>query len=86
MSFVNTIRQWDEGVAFADKGDCAIALKVLLDIQDINSKIFFNIGCLHLINQELDEAEKVISCLFVRLLCTCAYCHAHEILCLYLLS
>ncbi|KAJ8279352.1 hypothetical protein COCON_G00064180 [Conger conger] len=58
MSFVNTIRQWDEGVAFADRGDWATALRVLLDIQDSNSKIFFNIGCLHLINQELDEAEK----------------------------
>ncbi|KAJ8375485.1 hypothetical protein SKAU_G00060650 [Synaphobranchus kaupii] len=58
MSFVNTIRQWDEGVAFADMGDWETALRVLLDIQDINSKIFFNIGCLHLINQELDDAEK----------------------------
>ncbi|KAG7488772.1 hypothetical protein MATL_G00038520 [Megalops atlanticus] len=58
MSFVNTIREWDEGVALADKRDWAAALRVLSKILDINSKIFFNIGCLHLIIQELDAAEK----------------------------
>ncbi|KAJ8403234.1 hypothetical protein AAFF_G00354510 [Aldrovandia affinis] len=58
MSFVNTIRQWDEGVAYADGRDWVAALRTLLDIQDTNSKILFNIGCLHLINQELDAAEK----------------------------
>ncbi|XP_064187880.1 neutrophil cytosol factor 2 isoform X1 [Anguilla rostrata] len=58
MSFVNTIRQWDEGVAFADTRDWATALRVLLDIEEMNSKIYFNIGCIRLINKELDDAEK----------------------------
>ncbi|KAJ8276937.1 hypothetical protein GJAV_G00069560 [Gymnothorax javanicus] len=58
MSFVDTIRQWDEGVALADRKDWETALRVLLDIRDKNSKIFFNIGCIYLIKQELDEAEK----------------------------
>ncbi|KAG9332963.1 hypothetical protein JZ751_013992 [Albula glossodonta] len=58
MSFVSTIRQWDDGVAHADRGDLASALKVLAGVEDINSKIFFNIGCLNLINEDLDAAEK----------------------------
>nr|XP_023654851.1 neutrophil cytosol factor 2 isoform X1 [Paramormyrops kingsleyae] len=58
MSFVDTIRQWDRGVAHADKKAWAAALEVFLDIQEKNSKILFNIGCLYLINQELDAAEK----------------------------
>ncbi|KAL4635459.1 neutrophil cytosol factor 2 isoform X1 [Arapaima gigas] len=58
MSFVDTIRQWDKAVAFADKHDWSAALKEFLDIQDPNSKIFFNIGCLHLAADQLDAAEK----------------------------
>ncbi|XP_018594070.1 neutrophil cytosol factor 2 isoform X2 [Scleropages formosus] len=58
MSFVDTIRQWDKGIAYADNKDWTAALNVFLDIRDQNSKIFFNIGSLHLNNHELDAAEK----------------------------
>ncbi|XP_030636377.1 neutrophil cytosol factor 2 [Chanos chanos] len=58
MSFVSTLRQWDEAVAFADQGDRASALKVLLSIEEKTSKIAYNIGSLHLMNNDLDSAEK----------------------------
>uniref|UniRef100_A0A4W5M0I1 Neutrophil cytosolic factor 2 n=1 Tax=Hucho hucho TaxID=62062 RepID=A0A4W5M0I1_9TELE len=58
MSFVNTLKQWDEAVACFERGDSAASLGTFLDIQEKNSKIFFNIGCLHLINKNLDAAEK----------------------------
>ncbi|XP_067107864.1 neutrophil cytosol factor 2 [Osmerus mordax] len=62
MSFVDTLRQWDKAVALVTSGDLATALKVFLDIQDKNSKISFNIGCLHLINNDLAAAEKAFDC------------------------
>ncbi|MCI4377636.1 hypothetical protein PGIGA_G00205700 [Pangasianodon gigas] len=58
MSFVNTLRQWDEAVACVEKKDTVSALRIFLDIEDKTSKINFNIGCLHLKNNELDAAEK----------------------------
>uniref|UniRef100_A0A3P8YKY3 SH3 domain-containing protein n=1 Tax=Esox lucius TaxID=8010 RepID=A0A3P8YKY3_ESOLU len=58
MSFVNTLKQWDESVACFERGDSTAALETFIDIQEKNSKIFFNIGCIHLINKDLDEAEK----------------------------
>uniref|UniRef100_A0A673X391 Neutrophil cytosolic factor 2 n=1 Tax=Salmo trutta TaxID=8032 RepID=A0A673X391_SALTR len=64
MTFVNTLKQWDEAVACFERGDSAAALGTFLDIQEKNSKIFFNIGCLHLINKNLDAAEKALdSCI-----------------------
>uniref|UniRef100_A0A8C1IFA8 SH3 domain-containing protein n=1 Tax=Cyprinus carpio TaxID=7962 RepID=A0A8C1IFA8_CYPCA len=58
MSFVSTLRQWDEAVACVEQRDPASALRIFLNIEEKNSKIFFNIGCLYLNNSELDEAEK----------------------------
>uniref|UniRef100_A0A8C8H1Q1 SH3 domain-containing protein n=1 Tax=Oncorhynchus tshawytscha TaxID=74940 RepID=A0A8C8H1Q1_ONCTS len=58
MSFVNTLKQWDEAVACFERGDSAASLGTFLDIQEKNSKIVFNVGCLHLINKNLDAAEK----------------------------
>ncbi|XP_066548076.1 neutrophil cytosol factor 2 isoform X2 [Amia ocellicauda] len=58
MSLVDTIRQWDEGVAAAAKKDWAAALRVFSEIGEKNSKIFFNIGCLHLSYEDLNAAEK----------------------------
>ncbi|KAL1006453.1 hypothetical protein UPYG_G00072600 [Umbra pygmaea] len=58
MSFVNTLKQWDESVACFERGDTVRALETFLDIQEKNSKIFFNIGCIHLVNNNLDAAEK----------------------------
>lgn len=59
MSFVDTLRQWDEAVACVDKAQLSQALEILVAIQEPNSKIYFNIGCIHLNNQDLDAAEKV---------------------------
>ncbi|MEQ2177668.1 hypothetical protein GOODEAATRI_005946 [Goodea atripinnis] len=59
MSFVDTLRQWDEAVTCADRQDWSEALSIFLSIEQPNSKICFDIGCLHLLNQELDAAEKV---------------------------
>uniref|UniRef100_A0A3B3CHE8 Neutrophil cytosolic factor 2 n=1 Tax=Oryzias melastigma TaxID=30732 RepID=A0A3B3CHE8_ORYME len=62
MSFVDTLRQWDDGVTCADKQDYSEALRILVAIREPNSKICFNIGCLHLLNQNLDDAEKAFDC------------------------
>ncbi|XP_056155549.1 neutrophil cytosol factor 2 [Lampris incognitus] len=58
MTFVGTLRQWDEAVASVDKDDLSKALSIFLSIEEPNSKIYFNIGCLHLLYQNLDAAEK----------------------------
>uniref|UniRef100_A0A3B5L686 Neutrophil cytosolic factor 2 n=1 Tax=Xiphophorus couchianus TaxID=32473 RepID=A0A3B5L686_9TELE len=62
MSFVDTLRQWDEAVTCADRQDWPEALSIFLSIQEPNSKICFDIGCLHLRNQDLDAAEKAFDC------------------------
>uniref|UniRef100_A0A7N8WN14 Neutrophil cytosolic factor 2 n=1 Tax=Mastacembelus armatus TaxID=205130 RepID=A0A7N8WN14_9TELE len=49
---------WDEAVTCADRQDFVEALRIFLSIQEPNSKICFDIGCLHLLNQDLDAAEK----------------------------
>lgn len=59
MSFLDTLRQWDTAVTCVDRQDLSEALKIFLSIQEPNSKIYFDIGCLHLLNQDLDAAEKV---------------------------
>ncbi|XP_034562042.1 neutrophil cytosol factor 2 [Notolabrus celidotus] len=62
MSFLDTLRQWDEAVTCVDRGDLSEGLRIFLSIQEPNSKIYFNIGCQHLLNQELDAAEKAFDC------------------------
>lgn len=59
MTFVDTLRQWDEAVTCVDKKNLSEALRIFLSIEEPNSKIYFNIGCLHFRNQDLDAAEKV---------------------------
>ena len=59
MSFVDTLREWDKATTCADRKDFSEALRIFLSIKEPNSKIYFNIGCLHLLNQDLDDAEKV---------------------------
>lgn len=59
MSFVDTLRQWDNAVTCVDRQDLTEALAIFLAIQEPNSKIYFDIGCLHLLNNDLDAAEKV---------------------------
>ncbi|CAF98816.1 unnamed protein product, partial [Tetraodon nigroviridis] len=58
MSFLDTLRQWDNACTVADGQDFSAALQVFLSIQEPNSKICFNIGCLHLLNEDLSAAEK----------------------------
>lgn len=41
-----------------DKKNLPEALRIFLAIKEPNSKIYFNIGCLHLLNKDLDAAEK----------------------------
>ncbi|KAM3593650.1 uncharacterized protein V6R79_017944 [Siganus canaliculatus] len=62
MSFLDTLRQWDEATTCVDRGDFAEGLRIFLSIKDPNSKIWFDIGCLHLFNQNLDAAEKAFDC------------------------
>ncbi|XP_077480715.1 neutrophil cytosol factor 2 [Stigmatopora argus] len=58
MSFLDTLRQWDDAVTCLDRKNLAEALRMFLSIQEPNSKICFNIGCLQLLDQNLDAAEK----------------------------
>ncbi|KAG7216732.1 hypothetical protein INR49_021115, partial [Caranx melampygus] len=60
MSFVDTLRQWDEAITCAERQDFPGALRIFISIQEPNSKICFDLGCLHLLNQDLDAAEKVL--------------------------
>ncbi|XP_008299258.1 neutrophil cytosol factor 2 [Stegastes partitus] len=62
MSFLDTLRQWDEAITCADREDLSEALRIFLSIQEKNSKICFDIGCLHLLNQDFDAAEKAFDC------------------------
>lgn len=59
MSFVDTLRQWDEAVTCTNRQEWSEALRIFLSILEPNSKICFNIGCLQLLDQDLDAAEKV---------------------------
>lgn len=61
MSFLNTLRQWDQAVACVEQGDVETALGTFVDICEKNSKISFNIGCLHLAKDDFEAAEKVCS-------------------------
>ncbi|CAK6951982.1 neutrophil cytosol factor 2-like [Scomber scombrus] len=58
MSFVDTLREWDNAATCADRKDFSEALRIFLSIKEPNSKIYYDIGCLHLLNQDLDDAEK----------------------------
>ncbi|XP_032081986.1 neutrophil cytosol factor 2 [Thamnophis elegans] len=58
MSLVETIRLWSEGVSAADRKDWQAALEAFMAVQNPSSKICFNIGCIHLIMRNLEEAQK----------------------------
>ncbi|XP_069497499.1 neutrophil cytosol factor 2 isoform X4 [Ambystoma mexicanum] len=61
MSLADTIRLWDEGVSAADKKDWTKALDAFSSVQDPQSKIFFNIGCIYQILQDRNLAEEAYS-------------------------
>ncbi|KAI5627957.1 neutrophil cytosol factor 2 [Silurus asotus] len=58
MSYVSTLRQWDEAMVCVETKDIVSALRILLEIEEKTSKINYNIGCLYLNKNELDAAEK----------------------------
>ncbi|XP_063154506.1 neutrophil cytosol factor 2 [Candoia aspera] len=58
MSLVETIRLWSEGVSAADRKDWTAALEAFMSVQNPSSKICFNIGCIHLIMGNLEEAQQ----------------------------
>ncbi|XP_074477246.1 neutrophil cytosol factor 2 [Sebastes fasciatus] len=62
MTFLDTLRQWDEAVTCVDRQDLTEALRIFVAIKEPNSKICFDIGCLHLLNKDLDAAEKAFDC------------------------
>lgn len=61
MSLAESIGLWAEGVSAADRKDWAKALDAFESVQDPHSKICFNIGCIHLILEDLHLAEEAYS-------------------------
>ncbi|MEE6504833.1 hypothetical protein FKM82_005352 [Ascaphus truei] len=56
MPYKDVVKCWHEGVLAAEKKDFDLALKNFTSIEDPPSKIWFNIGCIHLLKGELQEA------------------------------
>ncbi|KAM8934348.1 NADPH oxidase activator 1 [Pelodytes ibericus] len=56
MPYKDLIKSWHEGVLAADNKDYDLALKILRSIEDPTAKIWFNIGCIHLVKGELLQA------------------------------
>ncbi|XP_042318895.1 neutrophil cytosol factor 2 isoform X2 [Sceloporus undulatus] len=61
MALVETIRLWNEGVSAADRKDWTAALAAFTSVQNPSSKICFNIGCIHLIMGNLEEAQQAFT-------------------------
>ncbi|XP_077188735.1 neutrophil cytosol factor 2 [Paroedura picta] len=61
MSLAETIRLWNQGVSAADGKDWQAALEAFSSIQNPSSKICFNIGCIHLMMGNLDEAQQAFT-------------------------
>ncbi|XP_053552171.1 NADPH oxidase activator 1 [Bombina bombina] len=56
MPYKDLIKCWHEGVLAAEKKDFDLALKIFTGINDLPSKLWFNIGCIHLLKGELLQA------------------------------
>uniref|UniRef100_A0A4X2KTG7 Neutrophil cytosol factor 2 n=1 Tax=Vombatus ursinus TaxID=29139 RepID=A0A4X2KTG7_VOMUR len=61
MSLAEAIRLWNEGVLAADKKDWHGALEAFTGVQDPHSRISFNIGCIYMILENLQAAEKAFT-------------------------
>ncbi|XP_022363995.1 neutrophil cytosol factor 2 isoform X3 [Enhydra lutris kenyoni] len=61
MSLAEGISLWNEGVLAADKKDWKGALDAFTAVQDPHSRICFNIGCVHVILENMPEAEKAFT-------------------------
>ncbi|EMP28354.1 Neutrophil cytosol factor 2 [Chelonia mydas] len=49
MAYRDLVRGWHEGILAMDKGDWDSALKIFSNIEEPSSRIYFNIGCVHLL-------------------------------------
>ncbi|CAM5163143.1 unnamed protein product [Eretmochelys imbricata] len=49
MAYRDLVRGWHEGILAMDKGDWDSALKIFSTIEEPSSRIYFNIGCVHLL-------------------------------------
>uniref|UniRef100_K7FKN8 NADPH oxidase activator 1 n=1 Tax=Pelodiscus sinensis TaxID=13735 RepID=K7FKN8_PELSI len=49
MAYRDLVRGWHEGTLATDKGDWDSALKIFSSIEEPSSRIYFNIGCVHLL-------------------------------------
>ncbi|NXW29954.1 NCF2 factor, partial [Phaetusa simplex] len=61
MSLVETIRLWQEGVCAADRKEWGAALDTFTAVQNPPAKICFNVGCVHLVLGQLEEAEEAFT-------------------------
>ncbi|NXV32192.1 NCF2 factor, partial [Rissa tridactyla] len=61
MSLVETIRLWQEGVCAADRKEWGAALDTFKAVQNPPAKICFNMGCIHLVLGQLEEAEEAFT-------------------------
>ncbi|XP_050782475.1 NADPH oxidase activator 1 isoform X2 [Gopherus flavomarginatus] len=56
MAYRDLVRGWHEGILAMDKGDWDSALKIFSSIEEPSSRIYFNIGCVHLLTGNLEGA------------------------------
>uniref|UniRef100_A0A8C4W9F9 NADPH oxidase activator 1 n=1 Tax=Gopherus evgoodei TaxID=1825980 RepID=A0A8C4W9F9_9SAUR len=56
MAYRDLVRGWHEGILAMDKGDWDSALKIFSSIEEPSSRIYFNLGCVHLLTGNLEGA------------------------------
>ncbi|KAM4662315.1 NADPH oxidase activator 1 [Discoglossus pictus] len=56
MPYKDLIKCWHQGVLAAESKDLDLALKIFTGIEDPPSRIWFNIGCIHLMKEDLPNA------------------------------
>ncbi|XP_075690902.1 NADPH oxidase activator 1 [Rhinoderma darwinii] len=61
MPYKDLVKCWHEGVLAAEKKDLDSALKIFTSIEDPPSKIWFNIGCIHLLREDFLNALEAYS-------------------------
>lgn len=59
MPYKDQVKCWHEGVLATEKKDLDSALKIFISIEDPSSKIWFNIGCIHLLREDFPRALQV---------------------------
>ncbi|XP_060106594.1 NADPH oxidase activator 1 [Heteronotia binoei] len=58
MAYRDLVGNWHKGILALEEGDWALALKIFQSIEGPPSKIEFNIGCIHLLQGDLLEAQE----------------------------